>query len=180
MRVLKYLFIINLIICPSLRCYSQSSANYILHVIDTSYHNNDDSFVVKHKILIKSGNCYSEVLSILNYSEDFYFVCYYIDNDDCTYFVFSNYGSSAGISKVYFINPKLKSIFESSSLFEFEIPIYNSFTKDSLEVKLVSFKDGDCGVIKGKKVDLYQNSEQLIQYRIIPENYIKKLELLFE
>lgn len=177
MRALTYLFIITLMIGSNFNCYSQSDAKYVLHIIDTSYHNNDDSFIVNHKILVKNGNSFSEVLSILNYSEDFYIVCSYLDSSDCAYFVFCNYGSAAGVSKVYYIDPKSKSVFESSSLFEYEIPLYTSFTKGSSEIRMMSFKDGDCGKITSKRVELYQSLKQLKTYTTVPKKFIKKREL---
>jgi hypothetical protein len=180
MKSTKYLFIILLTICSLKQCFSQNDKKCVLHIIDTSYHNNDDAFVVKHKILISENRSYTEVLSILNYSEDFYFVCSYIDSIENNYFVFCNYGSSAGISKLFYIAPNLKSIFESPSLFEFEIPLYTSFTKDSSAIRIISFKDGNCGILINKKVEILMSSEKIKTCNSLSKKFVKKRELPFE
>lgn len=166
-------------LCSSFYCFSQSDARFILHVIDTSYHNNDESFMCNHKILIMNGKEYSEVLSIFNYSDNFYFVCSYFDSSDYVYFVFCNYGSSAGISKAYFVEPTSESIYESSALFEYDVPIYTSFTKGDLEFRTITFKKGECGTNTSKKVELYHCLKTIKTYTVLPKKFVESRKLFY-
>lgn len=176
MRPLINILLISALILPSL-CFSQEAlSKKIIHIIDTSYHNVDENDICLHKLLIMNEKGIYELFEIRNRLEDFVFKCIFLSCENSLFIVFENYGSSAGISKLYYIRESDYKIFESDPLYEYEIPIYRSFD-DGLEIfKSVSFRKGECGNLENRNVKSFEKSV----YKLIDDQIFRSYKLLNE
>lgn len=160
MKISLNIYFISLL-ALSVACHSQNfSRSYIL-AVDTSYINLQDKNVCLHKVLIKNENKISELLEIKNSYEDFAFTCQYLGNDGLRYIVFSNYGSASGITWLYYLRESDSQVFESEPIYEYEIPIIASYDIDHPFIRIISFKEGDCGYLTNKNLTILEMRDKL-------------------
>jgi hypothetical protein len=143
-------------------CSAQNYSKAIIHAIDTSYHDNKEKDVCLHKVFVQNQKNIYELFELKNRKEEFSFVCRYLGSDSSLYSVFSNYGSAAGVTRLFYIRESDVQIFESEPLYEYDIPIYTSFNRKSHFIRIISFKNGDCGELESKQVNEYLRQNNIV------------------
>lgn len=155
--------------------YAQT--NRVLYLIDSSIENCMEH-PCNHLVLYQIENRYIELLNVNAYSDDFTYKGQLIIEDNSHYFLFSNYGNAAGVTKYFYIDKLTLIVYETDYFLEYEIPIYYSLNTNSLSISCVSFFTDDCGIIKERKVhqkDIVTDSKDEL-----PENYSIVLALIVE
>ena len=133
--------------------------------MDTAFHHNDDSHIVRYYVIIRQGEVINPVIQVEQSESDFYYVGSLFVADSIA-FVFNNYSSPAGNSVYYFIFPNLKKIL-TVSLKETETLISNSLNILNNQIHCVDFKTG-CGVLTKRDLSTVQWQSNSIKTKIIP------------
>jgi hypothetical protein len=144
---------LNFIIPLLLLTGSSNSAqtNRIIYLIDSTVENCKEQ-PCNHLVVYQIENRYFELLKVNAYADDFVYKGNLILEDNIQYFLFSSYGSAAGVTKLFYIDKLTHNVFETDYFLEYEIPMYYSMNTNTLTISCISFSSDDCGIVKDRKV----------------------------
>lgn len=145
--------------------FSQTKTVKFIHVVDTAFQF-ENSFT--QKIYLESDGKYTELFSVVNALEDFKYYCTFCDNFNNQFICFSNYGSAAGITKFYIVEPSSGNVYESKFFAEYETPLIPSFNAADLSLACFVFST-DCGKIEVRFLEKMKKNDLILNK--LPESY---------
>jgi len=146
--------------------YAQT--NRILYLIDSNVENCMEH-PCNHMVVYQIENRYIELLNVNAYADDFTYKGQLIIEDNTHYFLFSSYGSAAGVTKLFYIDKSTLNVFETDYFLEYEMPMYYSMNTSTSSISCISFSTDDCGIIKDRKV--FNKSIVIDTKDSLPEKY---------
>jgi hypothetical protein len=157
---MRKIFILIIIIFTALNVSGQSN-NLELVILSAKHVKNiEEADIYEISVAISNKKGYQELIQLTNYREDFKFLCRYFDDSNDEIFVFSNYDSPTGGTKLYFLDIKNNNVYSSKFLSEFLVPRYFTFNKEKHTMKCMSIDFNNCGEISYYPIKSLNKSEK--------------------